>query len=143
MRLHAAATHFNRMVCYDAYTGVELFKSQLTLFDDQKRDTEGGERRILELAPGTALPARRAVEAEGVRYILGHPFQDSMFGKPIRVKYVAHEATNLATLQTMAQVCTNTAGTTAYGARAWVKDSKEMDESSQMIGVNSGHWFNG
>lgn len=140
MRLHAAATHFNHMVCYDAYTGVKLFKSQLTAFDDSRRDSEGGERRIIELAPGTSIPTRRVIEAEGTRYIVGHPFGDSMFGKPIRIKYVAHEATGLASLQTLAQVCTTTAGTLAYGARAWIKDSKEIDESSQMIGVNHLHF---
>lgn len=140
MRLHAAATHFNRMVCTDAYSGKYLFNGQIGLFDDSKKDTEGSERRILELAPGTVLPARGVVEAEGVKFILGHGYADSALGKTIRVKHVAHEATALAKIRTLAQVCTGAAGVDAYGARAWIKDSKEISESSEMIGVNHMHF---
>lgn len=140
MRLHAAATHFNRMVCTDAYSGKYLFNGQLGLFDDSKKDTEGSERRILELAPGTALPSRGVIEADGVRFILGHGYADSALGKPIRVKYVAHEATALAKVRTLEQVCLGSAGTDIYSARAWIKDSKEISESSEMIGVNHLHF---
>jgi hypothetical protein len=37
------------------------------------------------------------------------------------------------------QLCQNTAGVQAWAAKAWVKDSKEIDESSDMIGVNHIH----
>jgi len=124
------------MNCTDAYTGEPLFKGQLNLFDDSRKDTEGGERRIIEVAPGTTLPARRVIEADGVKYILGHGFHDSAFGRPIRVKHVAHEATALGRIRTLAQVCLDQPGTDAYCARAWIKDSKEISESSEMIGVN-------
>lgn len=136
MRLHSAATHFNRMPCNDGYSGVFLFNSQMLLYDDSKKDTEGSERRIVELDPAIRLPARRVIEAHGTRYILGHGYDDSALGKLIRRKYVAHEATHLATWFTLQQFCENAAGTRAWAAKAWLKDAKEVDESSQMIGVN-------
>ena len=139
MRLHAAAKHFNRMPCNDGYTGAFLFNGQIILFDDSKRDSEGAERRILELAPEIVPPARRVVEAHGVRYIIGHGYDDSALGGVIRRKFIAHEATYLATWRTLQQVCENAAGTLAWAAKAWIKDSKEIDESSDMVGVNHLH----
>lgn len=139
MRLHAAAKHFNRMPCNDGYTGAFLFNGQIALYDDSRRDSEGAERRIIELAPEDVLPARRVVEAHGVRYIMAHGFDDSALGEVIRRKFVAHEATHLATWRTLQQVCENAAGTQAWSAKAWIKDSKEIDESSDMVGVNHIH----
>lgn len=139
MRLHLAAKHFNRMPCNDGYTGAFLYNGQLQLFDDSKRDSESSERRIIELAPELSPPARNVIEVHGVRYILGHGFQDSALGSVIRRKYIAHEATNLSTWYTLQQLCQNTTGTQAWAAKAWVKDSKEIDESSDMIGVNHIH----
>ena len=139
MRIHAAATRFNKMPCNDGYSGTFLFNGQILLYDDSRRDSEGGERRIIELAPDLTPPSRRVIEAHGTRYIMGHGFDDSMLGRVIRCKYIAHEATHLATFYTLQQLCQNTAGTSAWAARAWVKDSKEIDESSDMIGVNHIH----
>jgi hypothetical protein len=139
MRLHSAAKHFNRMPCNDAYTGAFLFNGQISLYDETKRDAESSERRIIELAPEISLPARLVVEAHGIRYIMAHGFDDSALGAVIRRKYVAHEATHLATWRTLQQVCENAVGTQAWAAKAWVKDSKEIDESSDMVGVNHIH----
>ena len=139
MRIHAAAVRFNKMPCNDGYSGTFLFNGQILLYDDSRRDSEGGERRIIELAPDLTPPSRRVIEAHGTRYIMGHGFDDSMLGRVIRRKYIAHEATHLATFYTLQQLCQNTAGTSAWAARAWVKDSKEIDESSDMIGVNHIH----
>ena len=139
MRIHSAAQRFNKMPCNDGYSGAFLFNGQIMLYDDGRRDNEGGERRIIELAPDLTPPSRRVIEAHGTRYIMGHGFDDSMLGRVIRRKYIAHEATHLATFYTLQQLCQNTAGTSAWAARAWVKDSKEIDESSDMIGVNHIH----
>lgn len=140
MKLHAAATHFNRMVCRDAYTGTFLFKAQLGLFDDSKKDTEGSERRIIEVGPEVTLPLRRVIDAGGVKFILGHGHRDSALGKTIRVKHVAHEATALGKIRTLEELCLGLVGVDAYCARAWIKDSKEISESSELIGVNHIHF---
>lgn len=139
MRLHDAALHFNNMPCNDGYSGAFLYNGQLVLYDDSRRDSESTERRILELDPALAAPARRVIEAHGVRYIVGHDFIDSALGSVIRRKFIAHEATNLATYYTLQQLCENTTGTPAWSARAWVKDAKEIDESSDMVGVTHIH----
>jgi hypothetical protein len=127
------------MPCNDGYTGAFLYNGQLNLYDDSRRDSESSERRIIELAPELSPPARKVIEAHGVRYILGHGFQDSALGSVIRRKYIAHEASSLSTWYTLQQLCQNTAGVQAWAAKAWVKDSKEIDESSDMIGVNHIH----
>lgn len=139
MRLHDAATHFNSMPCNDGYTGTFLYTGQLNLYDDSRRDSESAERRIIELAPDLVLPARQVIEAHGVRFIMGHGFIDSALGRIIRRKVIAHEATHLATYASLQKVCENTAGTSAWMGKAWVKDSKEIDESSDMVGVSHLH----
>ena len=140
MKLQKAAAHFNRMLCRDAYSGRAFGYGQLGLYDDSKRDTEGGERRIIEFAGDVEFPTRRTIQAAGTHYILGHGFPDHAMGRVIRIKYVAHEATRLAKVQALDDVCLSLAGTDLWAARAWVKDSKEVDESSQMIGVNHFHF---
>ena len=132
MRLSAVANRFNDMVCADAYTGVFVFKAQLSLYDDNKRDSETHERRTLSLAPGTAIPTRRVVAAAGTRFIVGHGSPDDYNGKTIRMGYVAHEATNLARIRTLEQLCLSQPGVSAYAGRAWVKDSAFSQQSSTL-----------
>ncbi len=47
MRIHSAAQRFNKMPCNDGYSGTFLFNGQILLYDDSRRDSEGGERRII------------------------------------------------------------------------------------------------
>jgi hypothetical protein len=133
MRLLSAARAFDKMVCADAYSGAFLFKAQLGLYDDNKRDSETAQRRNISMAAGLPLPARRVIAAAGTRFILGHANPDSFKNQNIRVSYVAHEATELSTVRTLDQVCTNTAGVSAYAGRAWVKDKAYTEESSNLF----------
>lgn len=133
MRLHAAANHFNNMPCVDAYTGQQAFYAQLALYDDTKRDSEVGERRVFSVAPGTVIPSRRVVQAAGSRWIIGHGNPDTYRGKLIRTGYVAHEATELATIRTLGQACTNAAGRTAWAGDAWIKNLADNEHSSALV----------
>lgn len=130
MRLSAVANRFNNMVCADAYTGAFVFKAQIGLYDDNKRDSETAERRTLSIAPGTVIPTRRVVAAAGTRFIVGHGSPDDYKGKTIRVGYVAHEATSLARIRTLEQVCLSQPGVLAYAGRAWVKDAAFSQQNS-------------
>lgn len=132
MDLADAANHFNNTPCKDAYTGRPSFYAQLSLYDDVKRDSEAGERRILSVSPSTVIPARRCVAAAGTRWIIGRGNSDTFRGEVIRVGYIAHEATHLATVLTLEQACLNQPGFTAYAGRAWVKDSAYTEHSSTL-----------
>lgn len=133
MRLCDAANAFNDMVCSDGYSGVRLFLGQLGLFDDTKRDSEVAGRRIISLAPSVVPPVRRVIAAAGTRFILGHGNSDDYRGITIRIGYVAQEATYLAQVRTLEQVCRNQSGFTAYAGRAWVKDLAYSEQDSNKV----------
>lgn len=140
MRLSDVASAFNNMVCTDAYSGDVIFNAQIGLYDDNKRDSETSERRVLSVAPGTVLPARRVVAAAGTHFILGHPNPDDYRGETIRVGYVAHEATHLAQVRTLAQACLDQAGFTAWAGRAWVKDVAYSQQDSREYPLHHIHF---
>lgn len=132
MRLSDAANRFNRMPCFDGYTGAPLFKAQLALFDDTKRDSETAVRRVLSVSAQAALPARRVVRAGDARFIIGHANPDDFGGSTIRVGYVAQEAPVLATVRTLGQLCRNEAGLQAWAGRVWVKDHAFTEQGSTL-----------
>lgn len=132
MQLAKAARYFDRMPCTDAYTGLPVFKAQLGLYDDNKRDSETAERRVLSAAPDVIIPARRVIGAADSRWIIGHANPDSFGGSNIRVGYTVHEAPLLARYRTLEQVCLQRAGTAAYMGRAWLKDRAYAEHSSEL-----------
>lgn len=130
MRLHDVANVFNNAVCADGYTGQTLFSGQLTLYDDNKRDSVVTERRVISVAPSVVIPARRVIAAAGTRYVVGHGTPDDFRGSTIRVGYVLHEATSISQVRTLAQICLDQSGFTAYAGRAWVKDAVYSEHNS-------------
>ena len=130
MDFNAVTAYFDRMQCLNAYTGAPAFMGQLGLYDDSKRDSETVQRRVISAAAGVAVPARRAVRAEGQVYMLGRGIPDSFLGSTSRVSYIAHQADGLATVQTLSQACLGVTGLAAYAARSWVKDSAFTQQSS-------------
>lgn len=134
MRLARAASAFDKTECRDAYSGKLAFYGQLGLYDDTKRDSEAGERRVLSTGPEVKLPARRVVALAGKRYILGTSYPDTYRGKVIRQGIVAHEAPYLARVQTLGQACRNQAGLQAWAAKAWIKRSADHEQSSDLVG---------
>lgn len=132
MRLQAAANSANTVPCVDAYTGRLAFRGQFSLYDDVKRDSDTSERRVISVAPDTRLPDRKVVKVPGgARFIIGHGNVDYWKGRPIRVGYVAHEATYLARLSTLGQACTN-AGVDVWMGRNWVKDAVYSAQDSAL-----------
>jgi hypothetical protein len=132
MRLADAANRFNKLVCYDAYSGDPVFRAQLGLYDDTKRDSEVAERRVLSVAPGTKFPARGVIQAAGRQWILGHRNTDAFGPNEIRQGVVLHEATTLATVRTLGQLARNEAGFNAWCGYAWVKDKAFTEQSSKL-----------
>lgn len=132
MRLARAASYFNSTPCFDGYTGKPVFKGQFALYDDTKRDAEVGERRVLSLDPQDEIPPRRVIEANRVRYIIGHGTPDFYRGHAIRVGYVAHEAPFAVNVRTLGQACTGQAGTIAWGALFRVKSLAFTEHNSKL-----------
>lgn len=130
MRLRDVANRFNDMVCLDGYTGSDLFRAQLGLYDDNKRDSETAERRTISISPDVTIPTRRVIAAAGTRFILGHANPDDYRGSTIRVGYVAHEATYMSQVRTLDEVCLAQAGFTAWSGRVWVKDVAYTQQDS-------------
>lgn len=131
MRLAAAARYFDRQLMTDAY-GTATLRAQFDLFDDSKRDGGVTRRRMLSVAPGVALPARRAVASDGIVWLVGGQNPDYFAGEAIRRKYPLHMADGLASIQSFAQYLAATPGLSAYAAIDWVKSAKEIDESSEL-----------
>lgn len=132
MDIIKAASFFDRAVASDGYTGRSLFKAQIGLYDDTKRDSEASERRIISVAAGVTPPARRVVAVNGYRFIMGKPNPDFAFGKVIRLGYVAQEAPNLTRVRSLGQVCLGAAGVEAYTGYAWVKNAAFTEQSSDL-----------
>lgn len=132
MRLRSVAQFFNNLPCLDAYTGDLAFYGQLGLFDDNKRDSETAERRLISVDVDVTIPPRRVVSAAGTHFIIGHANPDSFQGSTLRLGLVAHEATELSQIRTFAQVCLNQPGTTAYAGRSWVKNQAFTEQSSHL-----------
>jgi hypothetical protein len=133
VKLTAAASYFDRLPVYDAYSNRKLFEAQFDLFDDSKRDAVNIMRRTLSVPPMTVLPARQAIRAAEQYWLIGkHPNSDSFMAGLIRTKYTLQMAYGLAKMRTPGQVIANAGGTTAYAGLAWMKDWKEIEYSSQV-----------
>lgn len=128
------------MECSDAYTGEVLFSGQLALYDDNKRDSETTERRVLSLDPSVVIPARRVIAAAGTRFIVGRSSLDDFDGKVIRLGHVLHEATYLSRVRTIAEVCLDSPGFTAYAGRAWVKNASSNEQDSELTPQHHIHY---
>lgn len=137
MKLSAAAVAFDDLVCVDGYAGTGSFKAQLDLYDDSKRDGYSVVRRILAAAPSVSIPARRVVDIQGDKWIVGQVAKDYFRGSAIRHKHLMHRANGLAESFTIAGILatTPTPTSTFYAAEAWIKGGREIDESSDVTDV--------
>lgn len=132
MRLTDAAAYFDQQVCTDAFTPFGTFKAQLDLFDDSKRDGTTGARRILSVASDVVVPASGAIILGGHTFILGGDHEDVFAGSVIRRKYTMQEV-ETASIKTLAQAAAGLAGTATFASKIWVKDIKEVDQTSRMF----------
>lgn len=130
MRLHKAATRFDKSILYDAYTSTRVGKGQLDPTDIYKLDGAAVTRRVISVDPATILPTRLAVRLGADIYLIGSPSTDEWNGLPIRTKYILHQANSLATIKTFAEALANLPGRSAYASREWNKDIPDPKVSS-------------
>lgn len=132
MRLANAASYFDKVQVYDAYTGRELFTAQLDLYDDSERDAVSVQRRVISTPIDAVMPARRAIKVSGVPYIVGGTENaDLFFDYRIRTKYILQRAVGMSYIRTPGQVVSAAGGVQAYAGLAWMKDWKESDYSNR------------
>lgn len=133
MKLTVAARRADKTPCYEGYTGSLLWTAQLLNYDETKRDSETAERRVLSMAADKVLPTRRVIQIASKRYIVGQGHDDLIGPTVARVGYVIHEATEQATIKTLAQAVALQAGTTAWAGRAWVKHQAFSEQSATLV----------
>lgn len=131
MLLSDVAVYFDKTPCTDVYSPFATFYGQLDVFDDSKRDGATVNRRVLSVAPGTSIPARRTVTVAAEQWLIGTHQADQFMGSSIRDKYVLHRALGTATIKTLVQLLTS-GGVSTYAAKVWVKDMKELEASSEL-----------
>lgn len=130
MKLTKVPSFFNRTTFADADDPLVTFKGRLTAFDDATRDSLSTVRRIMATAPGTVIPASRAVSCGGEVWVVGGLVIDMVGDDHLRDKYIMHHATGKAVVRTFEEALLDAGGQTLWSSRLWVKASKEVDESS-------------
>lgn len=132
LTLAEASSYFDRTEILDPDSGNLLFYGQIDPYDDSKRDAGGAYRRILSVAPGTPVPANRAIRALGRVYLMGTDEVDGL-EEEHRVKYVLQAAASSATIHRLPGFVAGTPTGTAWAAIQWVKDGKEVGTSSDIV----------
>jgi hypothetical protein len=135
MKLSNVAKYFNQTPVYDAYSGDFLFDAQLDVYDDSKSDGLTVQRRVLEVTPEDARPTRSVVEIGSQKFVLGAEVLDYFMRKPIRKKYVMHQADGLATVKTLRQLLDEAVGQQIYAGRMWERTAAQIEESSNLVNV--------
>jgi hypothetical protein len=132
MRLLNAARYFDDIALIDPYTGFPLaYKAQFSTFDETDPDGSVSRSRSMSLAPGLALPPRRAVSLLGETWLLGDPAMDGVLGRPIRQTVPMRRATEMFGVMTPAQAVVVAPGVQAYGRKDYLKDTVDGVTSSE------------
>lgn len=121
--LFDCASHFDDIAATDSYTGAALFKVQTSTFLGASPDGSTSQKRIVSAAPSLTIPTRRAITALAENYIIGLGILDGIYGRGIRKSYWAKLVTDSFTILTPGQAALGSAGTTAYGHKAYLKDT--------------------
>lgn len=123
MRLKAAAKYFDDTPVYDAYTGQFLWNCQFSSFNDANAVGSTSTRRVLSIAPGLALPPRRAVRVFDDYWLVGDGNPDSWKGSVIRQSFNMKKATALVNLLTPGEACLGESGVQAFAQSIYFKDT--------------------
>lgn len=134
LKLSEASSYFDRTEIKDPDNGRVLFYGQVGPYDDSKRDAGGAYRRILSVAPGTTLPAARAVRIFGQVWLTGAQETDGL-EEAHRDKYVLQQAHVKYSVSRLPSFLSATPTLTSWGSVEWIKDAKEIDSSSRAVPI--------
>lgn len=129
MKLADCSTFFDRTDILDADTGALLFRGQIKNYDESRRDAVTAYRRVLSVAPGTVIPASRAVRFFGDVWLVGDG-QDDGQEDLYRTKYVVQKVQGQAQIYSLAGFLTGTARATVWADMQWLTDRREAETSS-------------
>jgi hypothetical protein len=131
MTLAEAAAYFDRTPVLNPDNDSVLFYGQLEPYDDSKRDAGAAYRRILSVAPGTAMPSSRSVRILGQVWIVGNKETDGL-EVAHRDKYVLQQAGVKVNVSRPADFLAGVATSSAWSAIEWLKDARELEVSSDV-----------
>lgn len=132
LSLADASSYFDRTEVRDPDTNAVLFKGQTDLYDDSRRDAGGAYRRILSVAPGTAMPSHGAIRIRGQVWLLGNIEKDGL-EEEHRDKYVLQAAPVKHSVSRLSGFLTASVASSLWGSAEWVKDGKEVEVSSRSV----------
>ena len=135
MSLADASSYFDTTEVLDAYSGELLFLAQVDPYDDSKRDAMVAYRRVLSVAPGTTIPTHRCVSIFGAIWLVAGEAEIDGLDEQHRVKYVLQAATGLLNIGTLTEFLDGAPAVTVYGFAGWVKDAKQIEESSDIANM--------
>lgn len=129
MELVDVSSFFDRTPVQDADSLAQLFLAQFQPFDDSHRDNAIAYRRVMSVAPGTSMPASRAVKALGKTWLVGRDNPDGLAALH-RQKYVVQSASAKASIHTAAGFLATSGAASVWCDLQWTADRKELAESS-------------
>lgn len=131
MRLHSAASRFDKTLAADSYTPATTFLCQLSPLDLYRIDGAAVKRRQMSCAPGVSIPSRRAITIGGQVFLVGDGSPDHWKGSVIRQNFVLQGADSVCSMNTVAAELSGTAATTAYGSLVFSKYLPEGADTSK------------
>lgn len=136
LTLADASSYFDRTEVYDpdSVDGDVLFYAQVGLFDDARRDAGPGYRRTMSVAPGTVIPANRAIKLFGQVWLVGLLESDGL-EQLHRDKYVLQLCGEKLSHGNLGSFVSGSATNQSWAAVEWTKDGKELGESSSVVRI--------
>jgi hypothetical protein len=117
------ASHFDDITVTDSYTGAFAFKGQFSSFDESSPDGSVARKRTLSLRPGTAIPARRAIQFMSENWIVGDGNTDGFQDSSIRKAYWMKKSSGLVNLVTPLEQLTGVSTLSMHAAVEYLKDT--------------------
>jgi hypothetical protein len=132
MTLADAAAYFDRTPVLNPDNDSFLFNGQLEPYDDSRRDAGAAYRRILSVAPGTAVP--ETVKTLGQVWLVGKSESDAL-EDVLRDKYVLQPVTTKVSVSRLNDFLAGTATSSVWLSIEWLKDAKELEVSSNTVPI--------
>jgi hypothetical protein len=129
--LQDISRHFDDIDILDGYTGAFLFKAQVSSFLESAKDGSTNKQRVMSVAPGTAMPARRLLDYFGEKWIVGDGNIDALQNTQLRANYWITKLIDMAIRLTPAEVCNGGAGLAFATSKAYLKDTVNYTTDSE------------
>lgn len=129
--LQDISRHFDDIDILDGYTGVFLFKAQVSSFLESSKDGSTNKRRVISVAPGTVMPDRRLLDYFGEKWIVGDGNIDALQNTQLRANHWITKLVDMAVRLTPVEACNGTAGLTFATSKAYLKDTTNYTTDSE------------